>query len=111
MAFVRRLLFAVALTGTLTTATWAWQGSVWPDMDRLASRHQFDPADEDGDGISDVFDNCPATRNPQQSDSDSDGEGDACDACPLDPANDVDKDEICGDDDNCPSVASASARC
>jgi hypothetical protein len=37
------------------------------------------PRDEDGDGIEDPFDNCPAFRNPSQSDRDVDGLGDVCD--------------------------------
>jgi hypothetical protein len=35
--------------------------------------------DEDGDGIDDSVDNCPATPNPTQANSDRDGLGDACD--------------------------------
>jgi len=46
-------------------------------------------ADQDGDGIVDVLDNCPAVFNPVrpfdngiQADGDGDGFGDSCDACP-----------------------------
>ena len=35
--------------------------------------------DTDGDGIYDVYDNCPETDNPEQEDLDQDGEGNACD--------------------------------
>jgi hypothetical protein len=35
--------------------------------------------DRDGDGVPDVFDNCPATWNPGQADFDIDGLGDVCD--------------------------------
>jgi hypothetical protein len=38
--------------------------------------------DEDGDGIDDHCDNCPADANPEQTDSDGDGVGDACDPHP-----------------------------
>ncbi len=34
--------------------------------------------DSDGDGVDDVFDNCPTVGNPDQADGDSDGIGDAC---------------------------------
>jgi hypothetical protein len=39
--------------------------------------------DQDGDGIADCFDNCPAVVNPNQADADRDGTGDACDPTPL----------------------------
>jgi hypothetical protein len=41
-----------------------------------------DPAigvDEDGDGLADFEDNCPALRNANQADADADGMGDPCD--------------------------------
>jgi hypothetical protein len=37
-----------------------------------------DCGDADGDGVIDVFDNCPDTANPGQEDATGDGEGDAC---------------------------------
>ncbi len=36
--------------------------------------------DTDGDGVDDLYDNCPAFRNPSQVDTDGDGTGDTCDA-------------------------------
>ncbi|MEW6218062.1 MAG: S8 family serine peptidase [Thermodesulfobacteriota bacterium] len=39
--------------------------------------------DQDGDGVPDDLDNCPAHVNPSQVDADSDGLGDACDNCTL----------------------------
>ena len=41
------------------------------------------PIDSDGDGISDMSDNCPHVANPSQSDCDGDGSGDACDAASV----------------------------
>jgi hypothetical protein len=38
-------------------------------------------ADDDGDGVDDTIDNCPAAFNPAQLDSDGDGLGNACDVC------------------------------
>jgi uncharacterized repeat protein (TIGR01451 family) len=35
--------------------------------------------DSDGDGVVDVYDNCPLAPNPDQTDSDGDGKGDVCD--------------------------------
>ncbi len=39
-----------------------------------------DPTDTDGDGITDLHDNCKDVINPDQQDSDHDGAGDLCDA-------------------------------
>ena len=63
------------------------------------------PADSDHDGISDSFDNCPTTANPDQLDSDGDLVGDACDQCPADNPNDPDGDGTCESSDNCPGLA------
>jgi titin len=40
--------------------------------------------DSDGDGLSDLADNCAQTPNPDQMDADSDGRGNACDCAPGD---------------------------
>ncbi len=55
------------------------------------------PTDTDGDGVTDVCDNCPATDNVSQSDGDLDAVGDACDNCPSTPnpsQSDCDNDGI-----------------
>ncbi|HEX4823034.1 MAG TPA: thrombospondin type 3 repeat-containing protein [Candidatus Polarisedimenticolaceae bacterium] len=46
--------------------------------------------------------------NANQANQDGDAFGDACDPCPLDPLNDVDGDGVCGNVDNCPTVANAN---
>ncbi|MDH3974302.1 MAG: thrombospondin type 3 repeat-containing protein [Deltaproteobacteria bacterium] len=52
--------------------------------------------DQDGDGISDSFDNCPAIANPDQGDDDNDGIGNACDSDP-----DIDGDGVDNGADLC----------
>jgi hypothetical protein len=42
--------------------------------------------------------------NPSQLNDDGDLLGNACDSCPADPLNDIDRDTVCGDVDNCPYV-------
>jgi hypothetical protein len=51
----------------------------------------FDPMehDEDGDGIPDTDDNCPAIANPDQADADHDLVGDACDPEPTIPRQSI----------------------
>lgn len=53
--------------------------------------------DEDGDGTTSYYDNCPLVRNPDQADMDGDGEGDACD-------DDADNDGLPDGEDNCPTT-------
>ncbi|MEE9613491.1 MAG: SBBP repeat-containing protein [Thermodesulfobacteriota bacterium] len=52
------------------------------------------PKDQDGDGVSDDADNCPATPNADQVDMDDDGIGDVCD--------DSDGDDLFDSVDVCP---------
>jgi hypothetical protein len=40
------------------------------------------PGDSDGDGVTDLADNCAGAANPDQHDEDTDGVGDRCDNCP-----------------------------
>jgi len=61
--------------------------------------------DDDGDGFSNVCDNCPSVANPDQADADQDGVGDACDNCPETPNPDqldLDGDGLGNACDNCP---------
>ena len=73
--------------------------------------------DMDGDGVTDVLDNCPDVFNParpmdknKQPNVDGDSDGDACDPCPFDAnstactsvdPNDVDGDGVPNASDNC----------
>lgn len=54
----------------------------------------YAPADTDGDGVTNVLDNCVSTANANQTDIDANGRGDACD--------DFDQDKIINALDNCP---------
>ena len=71
--------------------------------------------DDDGDGVPDSVDNCPAVKNPEQTNSDTDLIGDACDpdddndghldeddCAPTNPAVHPTQFELCdGSDNNC----------
>lgn len=62
--------------------------------------YEYGADDYDGDGISNVGDNCPLNYNPHQEDIDSDGFGDLCDA-------DLDGDGTANEQDNCPSASNS----
>ncbi|MFO1462309.1 MAG: thrombospondin type 3 repeat-containing protein [bacterium] len=69
------------------------------------SNYEFD---DDQDGISSSCDNCPGTKNYDQTDSDGDGKGDACDNCPLNfnyGQQDSDGDGVGDLCDNCPNLS------
>lgn len=61
--------------------------------------------DSDGDGISDMSDNCPNATNPSQQDTDADGLGDVCDS---QDDTDTDLDGIRDEIDNCPDLANSN---
>ncbi len=55
-----------------------------PDIyDNCPNHYNPDQADRDGDGVGDVCDNCPDHYNPDQTDSLGDGIGDACSPVPA----------------------------
>jgi len=68
----------------------------YPDIDEDGIPDCIDD-DQDGDGIPDDEDNCPAAANPGQEDLDGDTVGDACDS-------DKDGDSIPDAQDNCQEV-------
>jgi hypothetical protein len=49
-------------------------------VDAIEARSLPALADEDGDGLPTMWDNCPSVTNRDQQDADRDGTGDACDA-------------------------------
>ncbi|KAA1428234.1 thrombospondin type 3 repeat-containing protein [Nocardioides antri] len=65
------------------------------------------PTDNDGDGVVNGVDNCPAVPNPSQADDDNDGPGNACDPTPRGP--DPDGDGVGALDDQCPEQYGALA--
>lgn len=66
--------------------------------------------DQDGDGIADGQDNCPAIANAGQADADGDGVGDACDVCPgQNDQFDSDGDGTPDCSDQCPNDANKTA--
>ena len=80
------------------------------------SNDASETTDTDGDGVGDVFDNCPNAPNPEQDnlnnceanvlDSDGDGVGNVCDICPGgDDLVNSDSDTWPDDCDNCPNDA------
>ena len=57
----------------------SWDFGLTPDDGNPGNGPDSSSIDTDGDGISNINDNCPETYNPLQSDFDNDGTGDLCD--------------------------------
>src|SRR5262249_23534652 len=65
-------------------------------------------ADDDGDGVKNACDNCPAVPNPNQADQDGDAIGDPSANCPTlanPDQDDRDGDGVGTECDNCPLIA------
>ena len=63
----------------------------------------FATGDYDGDGVKDIYDNCPFDSNEYQEDMDDDKIGDVCD-------NDIDGDGVPNEQDNCPWIKNEDQR-
>lgn len=63
--------------------------------------------DQDGDGVLDSVDNCPAVANSFQEDLDNDRVGNACDPCSFEYTADADRDMdgVMADSDTCPGTS------
>jgi hypothetical protein len=86
-------------------------GEPRPGPDGLADIGADEFDDQDGDGSSNGFDNCPAVFNPTQADSDGVTYGDACDCAPLDGYVYPGAPEVNdGVDNQCPSAAAPATR-
>jgi hypothetical protein len=59
---------------------WSSEAPTVSNRPRLIVTYTVPTGDQDGDGVPDVSDNCPAVSNAGQADVDSDGAGDACDS-------------------------------
>jgi len=83
--------------------------------DNCPTTPNADQTNSDTDSLGDACDNCINNDNEDQADIDDDELGDACDPdsdndgindiadyCILDPLNDIDEDEYCANEDNCP---------
>lgn len=68
----------------------------------LRKNSRYVPADQDGDGVPDVLDNCPTVTNTDQQDRSGNGRGDACD--------DLDRDGVITLRDNCPNAPNRDQR-
>lgn len=76
------------------------------DLDAVAALYPALPHDEDGDGIADALDDCPAVPDPEQVDTNGNGVGDACEVA----ASDADSDGVPDATDDCPEIANADQR-
>lgn len=85
---------SVALPRLRTDGLLATERTVRIDEVAIGRNQGYVPADGDGDGVPDIYDNCVEYPNPDQLDLDQNGRGDACD--------DFDLDRVVNAKDNCP---------
>lgn len=86
-------------------------GNLYLMMNHFNPYAMLSSNDIDGDGITNLIDNCPCSYNPDQLDTDNDGVGDACDNCwqKFNPdQKDLDGDGVGDECDNCPYVKNPS---
>lgn len=92
-----KMIMLAVFAGVLLAGCEA-DGSSGGGGSKVSATPQTRNVDQDGDGVSDLLDNCPDMANAMQEDADGDGVGDVCDT-------DRDGDGVDDVSDNCPLIA------
>ena len=80
-------------SGNMRTFLYFFEPPAWFYLGSPGAHFQIEGEllpDDDGDGILNDVDNCPADKNALQGDADSDDAGDLCDPCPNDDTDSCD---------------------